>query len=356
MANEARQKIIDLLTDLYKTNGYVTEDEIFAQASNENLSIFDINFITEHLLSHGIIISEEKEKITTKKGRGYRRDYTELFKNIIKEYKGLKSLIKYYDSIDGLSEGEWINLLQQSRNGNDWARNRLFDTSMQKTIKQALSISKKFDLDFEDTLQSSAFGIIYAINAFDETENSSFPSYVPLAVNSQLRRDVCLSSNSVINFPTYLMNDFFKIHSLVKNHCCSLCSCRVNKLTCINLHDEIQGTLKCSSEEVDECIKYLQPVEELQEDTKVTEIDLSSVKNEEDIKNYVSSILVHLKSQEEIVIRMRFGIGAEREHTLEELGQRYNLTRERIRQIEKKALRKLAWHVYHEHIAEELIK
>ena len=356
MANEARQKIIDLLTDLYKTNGYVTEDEVFDYASNENLSVFDINFITEHLLSHGVIISEEKEKITIKKGRGYRRDHTKLFKSIAKEYKGLRFFIKYYSSIDGLAEGEWITLLQQARNGNDWARNRLFDTSMQKTIKQALSISKKFDLDFEDTLQSSAFGIMYAINAFDETENSSFPSYVPLAVNSQLRRDVYLNSNPVIDFPTYLMNDFFKIHSLVKNHSCSLCSYSENKLTCINLRNEIKETLKCSSEEVDECIKYLQPVEDIQEDTEVIEIDLSNATREDDIKKYVASILVHLKSQEEIVIRMRFGIGTDREHTLEEIGQRYNLTRERIRQIEKKALRKLAWHVHREHIAEELIK
>ena len=131
MANEARQKTIDLLTDLYKTKGYVTEDDVFEYASNEKLSIFDINFITEHLLAHGVIISEEKEKITTKKGRGYRRDNTKLFKGIAKEYKGLKFFIKYYSTIDGLAEGEWITLLQQARNGNEWAKNRLFDTAMQ---------------------------------------------------------------------------------------------------------------------------------------------------------------------------------------------------------------------------------
>lgn len=65
MANEAKQKIIDLLTDLYKTNGYVTEDEVFELSERENLSVFDINYITEYLLSHGVIISEEKEKIIT---------------------------------------------------------------------------------------------------------------------------------------------------------------------------------------------------------------------------------------------------------------------------------------------------
>lgn len=48
MANEAKQKIIDLLTDLYKTNGYVTEDEVFELSERENLSVFDINYITEY--------------------------------------------------------------------------------------------------------------------------------------------------------------------------------------------------------------------------------------------------------------------------------------------------------------------
>lgn len=170
MANEAKQKIIDLLTDLYKTNGYVTEDEVFELSERENLSVFDINYITEYLLSHGVIISEEKEKITTKKGRGYRRDHTKFFKEISKEYKDLKFFIRYYNSIDGLAEGEWVTLIQQARHGNEWARTRLFDTSMQKTIKQAYAVSKKFDLDFENTLQASSFGILYAISAFDETE------------------------------------------------------------------------------------------------------------------------------------------------------------------------------------------
>lgn len=340
MANEAKQKIINLLTDLYKTNGYVTEDEVFEYASNESLSLFDINSITEHLLSHGVIISEEKEKITTKKGRGYRRDHTKFFKEISKEYKGLKSFISYYSSIDGLAEGEWITLIQQARHGNEWARTRLFDTSMQKTIKQAYAVSKKFDLDFEDTLQASSFGILYAISAFDETENSSFPSYVPLAVNSQLRRDVYLYSNPVIDFPTYLMNDFFKIHTLVKEHSCSECAYSNNKLTCENLRNEIQDKLKSTTEEVDECIKYLQPVEDLWEDTGIDDSDVTKGLHENEMKITVTKLLSHLKPQEEEVIRMRFGIDNE-EYSLESIAQIKSVTRQRIQQVEAKALDKL---------------
>lgn len=340
MANEARQKIIELLTDLYKTNGYVTEDEVFDYASNENLSVFDINFITEHLLSHGVIISEEKEKISIKKGRGYRRDHTKLFKSIAKEYRGLKFFIKYYSAIDSLAEGEWITLLQQARNGNDWARNRLFDTSMQKTIKQALSISKKFDLDFEDILQLSALGIIYAINAFDETENSSFPSYVPLAINSRIKRDANLATNPLISFPTHLMNDFLKIYILVKEHQCSECCYKENKLLCTNLNRQLQVKLECSDEEVQECIQYLQPLEDIWEDTIIDDRDPCTGLREDEMKNAVVSLLSHLKEQEDQVIRMRYGIDCE-ELSLETIAQQKSVTRQRIQQVEACALEKL---------------
>ena len=61
MANEAKQKIIDLLTDLYKTNGYVTEDEVFELSERENLSVFDLNYISEYLLSLGVLIRVDIE-------------------------------------------------------------------------------------------------------------------------------------------------------------------------------------------------------------------------------------------------------------------------------------------------------
>ena len=206
--------------------------------------------------------------------------------------------------------------------------------------KQALSIAKKFDLDFEDTLQASAFGILYAIGAFDETENSSFPSYVPLAVNSQLRRDVILYSNPVIDFPTYLMNDFFKIHSLVKEHSCCECAYSNNKLTCENLRNEIQDKLKSSAEEIDECIKYLQPVEDIWEDTCIDDSDITKGIREEEMRTNVTQLLSHLRPQEEEVIRMRFGIDSE-EYSLESIAQIKSVTRQRIQQVEAKALEKL---------------
>lgn len=71
------------------------------------------------------------------------------------------------------------------------------------------------------------------------------------------------------------------------------------------------------------------------------ESDLKDEKIESDLRDATASILKTLSPQEERVVRMRFGIGSDRVHTLEEIGQEFHLTRERIRQIETKALRQL---------------
>lgn len=355
MTDDNKQKVVNLLMDLYKSNGFVTEDEVFEQSSNEQLSFLEINYVTDYLLSHGVIIGVSKDKIIEQKGRGYRHDYSNLFKKIGKEYKGLRPLLKYYESIDPLAEKEWIMLLQQSRRGNTWARNRLFDTSMQKAIRQAYIASQKFDVDFEDVLQSVTFGIFNAIDTFDETEHSSFPSYVALAINSRIQHAVYLSSNPLISFPPYLKDNIFKIYTTVKNHICSECCYKKNKLFCTNLNKQLQEKLECNEDEVIERVKYLQPIEGIKDNSVVCNEDPISNVRVQEIKNTVSSALIDLKPREECVIRMRFGIGIINECTLEEIGQKYDLTRERIRQIEKSAFGKLSRNTRIKRIAKELI-
>ena len=134
MISDKCREVIDKLEKLYKKNGFVTEDEVFDHSFQANLSIFDTNDVTEYLLSHGVLISNEKEKFIEKKGRGTRRNNSSFFNFLKKEYKGLAGFIKYYESVDRLAENEWLILLKQARQGNEWARKRLFDTSMQKII------------------------------------------------------------------------------------------------------------------------------------------------------------------------------------------------------------------------------
>ena len=136
------------------------------------------------------------------------------------------------------------------------------------------------------------------------------------------------------------MNDFFKIHTLVKEHNCSECAYSNNKLTRENLRNEIQDKLKSTAEEVDECIKYLQPLEDLWEDTCIDDSDITKGLRENEMRISVNQLLSHLKPQEEEVIRMRFGIDSE-EYSLESIAQIKSVTRQRIQQVEVKALDKL---------------
>ncbi|MEI3533974.1 MAG: sigma-70 family RNA polymerase sigma factor [Alphaproteobacteria bacterium] len=340
MVSDKCREVIDKLEKLYKKNGFVTEDEVFDHSFQANLSIFDTNDVTEYLLSHGVLISNDKEKFIEKKGRGKRRNNSSFFNFLKKEYKGLASFIKYYESVDQLAENEWLILLKQARQGNEWARKRLFDTSMQKIIKQLYGLSKKYDVDFEDALQDATLGIFYAIDSFDETETSSFPSYLHLAVNSRIKREFLFSNNPVITFPVQMMNNFFKVYTIVKEHTCAECNYGKNKLLCINLKEILKEKLE-TEEEVNELLRYFQPIEDIWEDTLISESDLSDIVLERQIVKYVHSILPALTPKEDMVIKMRFGIPNGKEYTLEEVGNRFHITRERARQIEAKALAKL---------------
>lgn len=349
MIDDKKLKVINILTDLYKTKGFVTEDEIFALTSKENLSIFDTNYVTEYLLSHGIIVSDNKEGIPTQKGRGKRRNYSKLFKKIASEYKGLKQFLKYYEKVEVLAEKEWIILLKQARQGNEWAKKRLFDTSMKKVISQVYAISKKFDLDFEDTLQLATFSILYAINNFDETEQTAFPGYVPLAVISGIQRTAYLHTNFLFSLPATFMIYFFKIYPLIKEHCCGECWNSNNQFHCSNLRNAIHKKIECTDEEIDEYIKYLQPREEIKENTIINNFDPIVSINKKEVKNAIISLLSHLKPQEEDVIRMRYGIDCE-ECSLEMIAQKKSVSRQRIQQIEIKALKHLS------HVAINVLK
>lgn len=340
MADDKKQKVINLLIDLYKSNGFITEDEIFALSSNEQLSFLEINYVTEYLLLRGVVISEAKDKIFSKKGRGYRRDYSKFFEKIGKRYKSLKSFLKYYDKIDPLAENEWITLIQQSRRGNVWARNRLFDTSMQKAIRQAYMVSKKYDLDFEDVLQSASFGILYAIDSFDETEHSTLLSYIPLAINSRVRREAYLPSNPLISFPVEFMNVFFRIYPLIKKHICNECCHNEKVLFCETLNKQIQNKFEYSHKEIIEYIQYFQTLDCISEDIIVDDQNIFSNIREHEIKKVVLELLSRLKPQEEQVIKMRYGIDCDAS-SLESIARQKSVTKQRIQQIEAKTMEKL---------------
>ena len=100
------------------------------------------------------------------------------------------------------------------------------------------------------------------------------------------------------------------------------------------------GGEKINPAGVDECIKYLQPLEDLWEDTCIDDSDITKGLRENEMRISVNQLLSHLKPQEEEVIRMRFGIDSE-EYSLESIAQIKSVTRQRIQQVEVKALDKL---------------
>jgi RNA polymerase primary sigma factor len=349
MENSPRQKVIDLLLKKYTSHGFVTEDEVFELASRENLSLFDINDVTTYLLDHGVIIGDSKTVFIKNKGRGVRRKHSDIFCRIEQEYTRLRHLLKYYNSVDALAENEWKILLPQARSNNEWAKRRLFDTSMQKIIPQIYKISQRLHVDFEELLQYSAFGVLRAIITFDETESQSFISYIATAVNFRIKRYILLAHHPVLTIPTQLRNTLLKIYPIVCEHYCNECANKESSLYCHNLQNSLQNMLCCSASEVEETLQFFEPLEQLDENTLITEPNFVEQLYNTELKTYVNELLSHLRPQEENVIRLRYGIDGE-PMSFEAIAQQQSLTRQRIQQVEVRALEKL------KHLALHVVK
>ena len=168
---DIKLEIISRSYELYKSRGYVTEDEIFGLVAENNISLFETNAILEALLDKGVLI-QDKPLIQNKNNDDdydlARIDYDVLYQNILKVCPHLKIFIKKVASIAPPKRNEWVKLLEQSKAGNAWASNRLFEMYLRVVVNRAWVMYKKYDLSLDDAIQDGCLGLMYALEKFEE--------------------------------------------------------------------------------------------------------------------------------------------------------------------------------------------
>lgn len=278
-------------------------------------------------------------------------DAHEMFANETEQYESdvvITDAVKLYfqqiNQIPLLSPEKERELGQLAFQGDENAQNQL----VEHNLRLVISIAKRYcgcGLSFLDLIQEGNLGLIDASKRFDVSKGYKFSTYATWWIRQAISKALMSQSRS-IRIPAHINDLIAKIKKI--SHTLS------QELKRSPTREEIAAALKVDIEKVNIALDMSQSLSSLdtplEEDGDTTMADCIPDKHLEDpLANLIAEqdsetiemIFNSLNSKEAKVLKMRFGIGYNEPMTLEEVGEHYNLTKERIRQIELKALRKL---------------
>lgn len=351
----SKQKSVDNLLELSETKGYITYDDILEVTDSFKLSMADMTKVSECLLSNGCIIRDndnhfideyQDEVIFTDRSK---LDYEQIFQNACKIDPGLSIYIDAIRMIPPPQIREANNLIISAKQGNAYAKERIIFMYLKVVVKIAIWASNKYKLPLADTIQLGNIGLIIAVDKYEPSSSNKFSTYAPWWIRQVISREAAIPNTSLY-FPVHIKEKLYAATDIIDiHHQCE--PYERNELN--NLVNEIATTLDVDEQTASQYNRLLQPMlsieEELDNDNERIFSDYDLQNNEMVIqvdrklfKNTTKNVLDTIRPREREVLEMRYGLKTGDNMTLDQVGQILGVTRERVRQIEAKALKKLA--------------
>ncbi len=343
LATDKKMALLDLI-EQGKAKGKITTQELNDALEAMDFDVEQVDNLYEKIELYSIEIVED---MATENAAATEKDEdleVALYAEGINIDDPVKVYLKEIGRVPLLSADDEVSLAVRMSEGDVYARKRLSEANLRLVV----SIAKRYvgrGMQFLDLIQEGNLGLIKAVEKFDHTKGFKFSTYATWWIRQAITRAIADQART-IRIPVHMVETINK----------------VKKVNSLLLH---QNGQEPTSEQI--AAELDMPVEKVREIQRVAQEPVSletPIGEEEDshlgdfipdddapapsdmashtlLKEQLGEVLSTLTPREEKVLKLRFGLEDGRSRTLEEVGKEFNVTRERIRQIEAKALRKL---------------
>ncbi|MDE5766693.1 MAG: RNA polymerase sigma factor RpoD [Clostridia bacterium] len=335
LTEQKLNEILKQLIDSYSYKGAITTNALCDVLEKYETTPAQVDYVYKSIAEVGIQIIDEAE-----------RD-KELYEQALSDISlddPVKMYLKDIGEVPLLSADDEIDLARRIQEGDEEAKKKLSEANLRLVV----SIAKRYvgrGMLFLDLIQEGNIGLMKAVEKFDYQKGFKFSTYATWWIRQAITRAIADQART-IRIPVHMVETINKLT-------------RVSRILLQQLGREptpaeIAKEMGVSEERVREIQKIAQdpvsletPIGEeedshlgdfIEDDRAITPSDSVSTTM---LKETLLSVLNSLTPREEKVLRLRYGVDDGRPRTLEEVGKEFNVTRERIRQIEAKALRKL---------------
>ncbi|MCL6553478.1 MAG: RNA polymerase sigma factor RpoD [Firmicutes bacterium] len=330
------------LVEVGRKRGFVTHDDILEQFPDIEQNVDQVDRLYTVLAEQGIEVVEDAKDVEVKP--------KEEDEEAVAEAEGVaiddpvRMYLKEIGKVPLLTQAQEVALAQRMEKGDEEAKRKLIEANLRLVV----SIAKKYvgrGMLFLDLIQEGNLGLIRAVEKFDWRKGYKFSTYATWWIRQAITRALADQART-IRIPVHMVET-------------------INKLVRVSRQLLQELGREPTAEEIAEAMGL--PVERVREINKIAQEPISletPIGEEEDshlgdfiedhdalapaeaasftmLKEQLESVLETLSPRERKVLKLRFGLDDGRPRTLEEVGREFGVTRERIRQIEAKALRKL---------------